>query len=174
MTRNTETTYDITEELTLLAPGRVRLFHDEFEDLCLRLDEGAARPVSPKHVFPLSSPERFVALADREGDEIGVISDTTTLDEESRRALAAELERDYFCAHITRVVSMTAGHRHVQEWEVETDRGARTFEIRSHRRDIRDLGSGRVLIRDADGNRFEIPNYRDLDPVSRTFVEGVV
>ena len=174
MTGNTETTYDITEELTILAPERVRLFYDEFEDLCLQLEDGAGQPVSPKHVFPLSSPDRFVTLADREGIEIGVISDTSTLDEASRRALAAELERDYFSTQITRVLSMTAGHRHIQEWEVETDRGPRTFEIRSHRHDIKNLGGGRVLIKDADGNRFEIPNYRDLDPVSCILVEGVV
>ena len=174
MTENTETTYDITEELTILAPGRVRLFRDEFEDLCLELDGSTRQPVRPRYVFPLSAPDRFVSLADREGAEIGIVSDTSRLDEESRQALAAELERDYFCARITRVRSMAGGHHRVQQWEVETDRGPSTFEIRSHRRDIRDLGGGRVLIKDADGNRFEIPNYRDLDPVSRDLVEGVV
>ena len=56
-------------------------------------------------------------------------------------------------------------------WQVETDRGPRTFEIRSSRRDMRVLSAGRILIRDADGNLYEVPDYRQLDPQSRALVE---
>ena len=174
MTERIKATYDLAEELTMLAPERVRLFRDTFEDLCLQLESAAAQPVSARRVFPISAPERFVVLADREGVEIGILSDAAALDSASRDALAVELEREYFCGQITRVLSMTGGRWQIQEWEVETDRGPRTFEIRSNRRDIRHLGGGRVLIRDADGNRFEIPNYHILDPFSRDLVDGQV
>ena len=174
MTERAQTTYDLAEELTMLAPERVRLFRDSFEDLCLQLDGSAVLPVSARRVFPISAPDRFVVLADKEGEEIGILSNTSALDNASRDALAVELEREYFCGQITRVLSMTGGRWQIQEWEVETDRGPRTFEIRSNRRDIRHLGGGRVLIRDADGNRFEIPNYRTLDRFSRDLVDGQV
>jgi hypothetical protein len=172
--RDLTTTYDLAEELTILPPKGVRLFYDEFEDLCLELDGAARQPVKASRVFPVSVPDRFVALTDKEGVEVGILSDVSALDEASRQALSTELERDYFHAQITRVLSMTAGGWHTQEWEVETDRGTRAFEIRSNRRDIRHLGGGRILIKDADGNRFEIPDYRTLDPFSRDLIDGQI
>jgi len=53
-------------------------------------------------------------------------------------------------------------------------RDPRAFEIYSSRRDVRDLGGGRVLVQDADGNRYEIPDYRRLDPASRALVEEMI
>ena len=53
-------------------------------------------------------------------------------------------------------------------------RDPRAFEIYSSRRDVRDLGGGRVLVQDADGNRYEIPDYRQLDPASRALVEEMI
>ena len=49
--------------------------------------------------------------------------------------------------------------------DVETTQGDVEFGIRT-RYDIVTLESGRVLIKDADGNRYEIENYNKLDPKS--------
>jgi hypothetical protein len=57
---------------------------------------------------------------------------------------------------------------------VETDRGRRVFELHSSRRDIRVLPGGRVLVRDADGNLYEIPDVRRLDVASHAFVEDYI
>ena len=57
---------------------------------------------------------------------------------------------------------------------METDRGHRVFEIPSSKRDVRVIDDVRVILRDADGNRYEIVDYRRLDPESVAFVETIV
>ena len=164
--------YDLRAELTLLDPQQIRLFLDEFEDLKLsRSGVAVDGRVSAVRAFPISAGDRFIILKDADDQEIGIIQDAAELDADSQSVLRDELARTYFCSRITGVNAI-GGHAHVPEWDVETDRGPRVFEIRSSRRDIRVLGEGHVLILDPDGNRFEIPDYRQLDPVSRSLVES--
>jgi len=164
--------YDLEDELVLLDPQQVRLFLDPFEDLRLALDgvEAEGR-VTAVRAFPISADESFVILKDGDGVEIGIIRDATELDAESQSVLRGELDRSYFCSRITGVNAI-GGHFHAPEWDVITDRGPRKFEIRSSRRDIRMLGEGHILILDADGNRYEIPDYHQLDPISRGLLES--
>ena len=58
----------------------------------------------------------------------------------------------------------------VTRWVVETNRGPVTFGMRT-RYDVVSLENGRVLIKDADGNRYEIENYHRLDPTSLALLE---
>ena len=81
------------------------------------------------------------------------------------------LEEAYFVPVITRVEAIQVEFR-IPRWEVETDRGVRSFEISSMRSDVRQLGNGRILIRDADGNRYEIPDRHKLDAASRALVDA--
>ena len=95
------------------------------------------------------------------------------LDSQSCAALKVELDRTYFPCRITQVHDISVRY-HVPTWDVQTDRGRRVFEIRSSRRDLHVLPGGRILINDADGNRYEIPDYRRLERISRAFVEGQI
>ena len=166
-----ERPYDLQEELTLLDPGHIRLFRDRFEDLNLELEDGRTLgPVMVQRAFPITATDGFVVLKDREGKELGVVQQVSKLDPASRQVLEAELERNYFTPQIIRVDAIKEEF-HILKWEVGTDRGPRVFEIRNSRSDIRLLGGGRVLLRDADGNRYEISDYHNLDPVSLALVE---
>ncbi|MSS70134.1 MAG: DUF1854 domain-containing protein [Candidatus Latescibacteria bacterium] len=171
-----EQEYTLKQELNILDPKRLRLFIDEFEDLTLDMEgQGIFKPVTPTRAFPITDRERFIILKDKEGKEIGTLLNLSDLDAKSRAALTAELERVYFTPRIVFVHNIEEEF-HIPKWDVETDRGPRTFEIRSgrHNQDVRNLGSGRILIRDADGNQYEIPDYRKLDPISRALVEGQI
>ena len=168
-----EQEYALRQELSLLDPKRIRVFLDPFEDLTLEMeDRGILKPVTAVRAFPLTSPYRFVILKGQDGKEIGLIPDLADLDPASREFLSAELERIYFTPKIL-FVNAIEEEFHIPKWDVETDRGPRVFEVRSgrHNQDVRNLGSGRILIRDADGNQYEIPDYRELDPVSFALVE---
>ena len=72
-----------------------------------------------------------------------------------------ELQKRYFMPKITKINSLE-GHFGVTEWDVETAQGDVEFGMRS-RYDIVTLENGRVLIKDVDGNRYEIENYNKLD-----------
>ena len=168
------TSHALADELNLLDAAKTRLYRDEFSDLVVEITgQDPARGIRVVRCFPLTAGDRFIALHTRKGRELGIIADLAELDAQSQAALAAELKHTYFRPQITAVHAITELY-HVPSWRVDTDRGPRRFEIRSSRRDIRILPQCRVLIRDADGNQYEIPDYRRLDPASRALVENQV
>jgi hypothetical protein len=164
--------YALEQELELLEPKGLRIYRDEFEDLTLELEDGRViRQIAVQRAFPVTNQDRFIVLRDAEGEEVGIIADISKLDRESHRALEHELERSYFTPTITQVNSIEEQF-HIPKWDVETDRGPRVFDIGSNRRDVRVLGRGRIFIKDAEGNIYEIPDYRKLDTISRAMVEA--
>lgn len=166
--------HDLAAEVTYLDPEKARFFVDAFEDLNLELTGDRTYPrVRVKRAFPLTRDDCFLVVQDRDGQEIGSLARLDALDAASRQAVEEELERTYFTPRIERIARVTTAYR-VPRWEVETDRGPRAFEIYSSRRDVRALDGGRVLVQDADGNRYEIPDYRRLDPASRALVEEML
>ena len=56
-------------------------------------------------------------------------------------------------------------------WTVETDHGIITFEIRNHNASVKPLYDGRVLIKDANDNRYEIPDIKKLDKRSQAMLD---
>jgi hypothetical protein len=83
--------------------------------------------------------------------------------------LAEELEKSYFIPQIKRITNLEEKYA-ISHWEVETNKGIHTFSVQN-REEIRLLSSGRVIIKDSDGNRYEIPDYRKLDSKSLAFLE---
>ena len=65
---------------------------------------------------------------------------------------------------ITKINSVD-GQYGVTRWNVDTSQGKVEFGMRT-RYDIVTLENDRVLIKDADGTRYEIENYNKLDPKS--------
>ena len=168
--------HKLAAEITYLDPDKARFFVDAFEDLNLELAEDQTYSrVRVKRAFPLSCDDCFIVVQDRQGKEIGSLARLDALDRDSRQAVEDELERAYFTPRIQRIAKVTVTNR-VPRWEVETDRGPRAFDIYSSHRnsDVRLLGGGRVIVQDADGNRYEIPDYRHLDPASQALVEEML
>ena len=62
----------------------------------------------------------------------------------------------------------------VLRFRVMTDRGEISFNIRNRHSDIKNLGSNRIIIRDADDNRYEIPDYKALDVKSQRLLFSYV
>ena len=85
---------------------------------------------------------------------------------DSKKALTDALEEYYMIPRITKFLKMTEKFK-IWMWTAETDKGVITFEIRNHIASVKPLYDGRVLIRDANDNRYEIPDYRQLDKNSR-------
>ena len=160
----------IEDEMDLLDPKELRVSLDAFGDLEIRQAGEAYKKVQALRAFPISEAMQFIVLRDENGEEIGMIEDPGALDTASRKALKGELERRYFIPKVVRINRIDESYG-MPRWDVETDRGARHFELHT-RQDARRLGAGRVLIRDADGNRYEIPDIGRLDPQSRVLVEA--
>lgn len=121
-------------------------------------------------LFPKSGGDRYLALLDSDGEQVAVIRDLANLMEESQKVVRRALDEYYMIPRITRFISMTEKYK-IWMWTAETDHGVITFEIRNHMQSVKPLYDGRVLIKDADDNRYEIPDYRKLDNRSQKMLE---
>jgi hypothetical protein len=155
----------------LTQPEGVRVWEDSFYRLHVSTDGEEFHNVRPRRSFPLSGKADYVSFMSDDDKEVLLLAHPQNLDKESRRALEAALERVYYVAKILRVdaVSEKMG---VSHWEVKTDRGYAMFEVVDRTRHIRKLPGDRVMIVDADGNRFEIENVADLDERSQALVRS--
>lgn len=116
-------------------------------------------------LFPKSGGNRYLVLLDKDGEQRAIIRNADNLIPESREVVLRALDEYYMIPRITKIIKMSEKFL-IWLWTVETDRGTTTFEIRNHIASIKPLYDGRVLIKDANDNRYEIPDYRKLDKKS--------
>jgi len=172
-----ESTYDLIQELDLLDSARIRLFLNDFDELYMQRGETEPTgPLTARRSFPLSHESEFISLSlstgKDKGTEVGIVRRLSDLDAKSQQVLRTELEWRHFTSQITAIYSIET-QNYVPHWDVETIRGRRIFEMRS-RRDLRVLAGTRVLVRDADGNRYEITDLNRLDEPSRQLIEAQI
>lgn len=155
----------VTDELEFLDPSTVSIARNAYEELVVQLPDGSTHTkVEAVRSFPINETVRYITLLDSGGNEIGIVEDVRKLTPKSRDVLMEELQKRYFMPKITKINSLD-GQFGVTQWDVETTQGDVQFGMRT-RYDIVTLENGRVLIKDADGNRYEIENYNKLDPKS--------
>ncbi len=157
-------------------PDSVRLIQlmlDSFGRLVLTDAQGIVHAgVVPVRAFPLSDAEHWIALCNAQGHELALIEDTRDLPAETRDLLAAELAGREFLPAIKRINSVS-GSSEPCEWQVETDRGATQFILKSED-DVRRIGPHRALVVDADGVRYVVADTRRLDAFSRRTLEKYI
>jgi len=121
--------------------------------------------LEPRRLFPVSGLRRYITLLDEEGNEKAVIRNVDDLIDESRDIILSCLDEYYLIPKITKLLDSREKYG-ILKWKVETDRGIKEFDIRNRHHDIKTLYDGRVLVRDSDDNRYEIPDYNKLDKKS--------
>ena len=141
--------------------------------------DGVRRRISAvRPAFPLSlGPQMLVFYAQPDGqegpaaseEEIGILARLSDLPVESQDLLAAEVEKAYFVPRIRQVLSITEAFG-VRTWEVVTERGLRTFDI-TESNQVRFLEPARLVIKDVDGNRYQIEDIRLLDGKSQQWLD---
>jgi hypothetical protein len=157
----------------VLAPGEIRVRQNDIGQLDLRLADGSMHAnVGVVLAFPISRPNRFVYFQDADGKELGLLVDPGRLDRESRDLVLAQTDQSYFMPRITRIarVEERTGIG-IARWEVETDRGYSRFDVVSRAESVWYVGKNRVVIRDADGNRYLIEDLTALDRRSRRLAD---
>jgi len=120
-------------------------------------------------LFPMSGGNKYLVLLDEDGEQKAVIRNADNLMPESKKVVLRALDEYYMMPRITRITKMTEKFL-IWMWSVETDRGPITFEIRNHLASVKPLYDGRVLIKDANDNRYEIPDLKKLDIKSQRLI----
>ncbi len=160
---------ELPPEGRTLAPADV-CFRREDARLQMREGEGEWREVSVVRLFPLSEPERWLAVLDDKQADIGLLCDLEGFEPEQRLLLEDELRRRY----LTPVITAISAIRHrgdVAEWTVATDRGETSIVVRNVREKVKEPLPGHLTIEDAQGNRYEIPHRAALDAASRRLLD---
>jgi hypothetical protein len=115
--------------------------------------------------FPWSLPDQYISIRTAEGKEICLLNTLDELDEPSRACVQQELQDKIFNPRILRVETFRSEFG-VVNMTAQTDRGVVTFQIRS-RDDVRQLSPARALLRDVDGNTYEVHDLHALDAASQ-------
>lgn len=161
----------IGKEVSILEPHGIRIRPDGNGRLAITLADGqqyTGARIYP--AFPLSRRRRFIYLYAEDGTELGLLQDPKQLDVESRDLLLAECDQVYFMPRIQRIINVSERNG-IARWEAETDRGQITFQVITRSESVWYVGKNRLLIRDADGNRFMIPDVTKLDKRSKMIAE---
>jgi hypothetical protein len=132
--------------------------------------DGQRVVVLARRCFPLTDPERFIALVDARGRELCCLDSASVLPAESRQALERSLAASELLPRVERIEAVLEAATQ-STWQVVTDRGARDFIVEQEDH-IRRLADGRHLITDSHGMRYLIPVPEELDAKSRRILSA--
>lgn len=131
-----------------------------------KADGEVIEALEPKKLFPYTDPDHYITLIDNNKKEAAVVRDMAELSDDSREALEACFKEIYMIPNITKVYYCESRFGALM-FKVDTDRGGPiTFRIRNSNSDIKMLTDVRMVIRDSDDNRYEIPDVTKLDKKS--------
>ena len=122
--------------------------------------------LEPRRLFPVSNANMYITLLDQDEKEVAFVRDLEELDKDSADELRKCFKEYYRIPQITRLIESDEKFGSLT-WKVDTDRGTVSFRIRNRHSDIKCFDGKRVLIRDTNDNRYEIPDYTAMDTHSR-------
>ena len=154
-----------------LNPDRVLLFRSPMGAPRLEIQDEVCYPrVSFRRILPLSDPEHYISFGVGDDVEIGIVVDPSELNFESRKIVREELDKRYFTPVITKILRVKERFG-VHEWETETLRGRTTFSVQGLHQNIKQVPPARIFVTDVRGNRYDLPDYRKLDPNSFAYIQ---
>jgi len=160
--------------MKLLNPDELTFEPAENGFLKLRFNDGKIyEQVECNALFPLSQPESYIAVSERkdsEVEEIGIIRQLKDLAVEQRSLVEKEIQFRYFCPEIIDIKKITSKYG-VDQWEVVTDKGEKTFMVQDVKENVTIRESGLIVIMDIDKCRYQIRDYRNLPSKARMELE---
>lgn len=127
--------------------------------------------LEPRRLFPLSGLEKYITLLDEEGVEKAIIRDMRNLPPADREIIESCLREYYLIPKVSQINECKEKYG-VLSIDVETDRGHAVIEIRNILHGLKLLYGTRVLLRDSNDNRYEIPDLTQLDKHSRQLIDS--
>lgn len=164
------------EQLRYLDPEQVKVTRAE-DGTVYATVANELTVISPRFMRarPVTDPDLYISIrgADTNSKEFGLIRKWQRLDPESRKLVQEDLDRRYLHARIRRIFSLR-DFGGLQLCTLETDRGTREVTLRDVRDNVIYFGANRVLITDAEGNRYDIPDINALDRRSRILLSRIL
>lgn len=146
------------------------LSRNTFGRLVFVANDGKVREgVVPVRAFPITAPERDIALIDSHGRELAWIEKLSDVPGEMRKLVEADLARREFMPEIKRIHEVSS-FATPSTWYVETDRGKTVFILKGEEY-IRRLKPPSLLVTDSQGIHYLIRDRFALDHHSRRILD---
>ncbi len=126
--------------------------------------------VLPVRAFPILAPGEGISLLSTEGHEVAWVDRLGDLPAVYQSLIEDELARREFMPQLHRILEVSSFSTPCT-WTVETDRGRTEFVLRGDE-DIRRIGTGRsLLVADAHGIHYLVPDQKALDAHSKRILD---
>jgi hypothetical protein len=126
--------------------------------------------VLPVRAFPILAPEEGISLLSTEGHEVAWVDRLSDLPADYQNLIEDELAHREFMPVLVRIVDVSSFSTPCT-WTVQTDRGRNEFVLRGDE-DIRRIGTGRsLLVADAHGIHYLVPDQKALDAHSKRILD---
>lgn len=130
----------------------------------LDFDKNIYENVDIIRTFPFTMPDELLSVRESTGKkrEIGIIKNLTTdFDKDTVNVISKHLELRYYMPVIEKIISIkeVSGYVH---FKVNTNHGEINFSLQSNGNHFSYLSDTRILITDLEGNRYEIPDVKQL------------
>ncbi len=160
--------------MKLLNPDELLFEQAQNGFLQLKLSDGTIyEMVECYPLFPLSDPDAYISIATRKDSDIeaiGIVRSLKELSADQRSLLEKEIQFRYFSPEIIDIKKITSKYGVVQ-WEVITDKGAKTFMVQDVKENVAIRDNGLIVITDIEKCRFQIRDYRKLPLKARIELE---
>lgn len=150
-------------ELRLLTKDNAVFSRTEGGFVALDFDGKHYDRVGVYRAFPLTEEERFLSIreANEKAKEIGMVESLKDLPTDMADMLREQLKLRYFMPVIEKILSLKDEYGYAY-FEAQTNFGVCRFTTGTGADSFVNLGDGRYLILDLDGNRYEIPDVEAL------------
>lgn len=123
--------------------------------------------LEPRRLFPHTDLDHYISFLDSSEHEVALLKYIDDVDTASADAILECFKDYYMIPKITEIVNVYDKFGSLK-FVVKTERGIVEFRIRNRHSDIKSLrGTDRILIRDSNDNRYEIPEFSKLDKRSK-------
>ncbi|MBQ8881367.1 MAG: DUF1854 domain-containing protein [Oscillospiraceae bacterium] len=150
-----------------------RFTRKDITQVDMELQDGSTfQNLEPRCLFPTSDRRRYITLLDENGAEQAVIRNLDTLPAQEREIIEGCMEEYYLIPRITKILETTEKFGLIT-LQTETDRGPARIEIRNLLYGFKRIGN-RLLLRDSNDNRYEVPDLTRLDSHSRHLLDNFI
>jgi hypothetical protein len=138
--------------------------------IALRVGDKDYKRVKLSRILPFSDPFRYISVSDMSENEIGILKDVSELPDAQQELVKEELESRYLCPEISKIETIKEKMGYYY-FEVEIGEYKKIFAVKDISRSIKQISENSIIITDADGNRYLIPDIWAINAKSRRKIE---
>jgi len=123
-----------------------------------------------RRIMPIDQPLHYISVADQDNKEIGILKAVADLAPDQREIVERELDNRYYSPQVLDIMSVKDKLGYVyMEMRLRNKQGKeydKSCAVKDVSRNIRMLSDNSIIIFDVDGNRYVVPNLKELNKQS--------